>query len=86
MFLPVVSSSVIKLFFYSVSTVEAVSASVRDSKGTLSTPQANFLKKQFSYNWFPFSVYLNTEIELNWILLLTIGISFPRSVRATCAE
>ena len=24
--------------------------------------------------------------KLNWILLLAIGISFPRSVRATCAE
>ena len=24
--------------------------------------------------------------KLNWILLLAIGISFPRSVRTTCAE
>ena len=24
--------------------------------------------------------------KLNWILLLATGISFPRSVRATCAE
>ena len=67
MFFPVVSPSVLKHFFTLISKVETVSASVRDFKSTLPTPQANFLKKQFSYNRFSFSVYLNfTEIELHF--------------------
>ena len=66
MFFPVVSPSVLKHFFTLISKVETVSASVRDFKSTLPTPQANFLKKQFSYNRFSFSVYLNTEIEFNF--------------------
>ena len=44
--------------------MEEVSTSVRDSKSTLPTPQANFLKKQFYQLWsiFFFS-YLPTESD-----------------------
>ena len=45
-FLAVVSSSVLKLC-YLLFKGEEVSASVGDSKSTLPTPQAKFLKKQF---------------------------------------
>ena len=60
------TDSILHLFVIYFSKAEEVSASVRDSKSTLPTPQANFLKKQF-YRLcrFCFSVYLNTEIELN---------------------
>ena len=47
MFLPVVSSSVLKRFSVYFSKVEEVSASVRDSESMLPTPQAKFRKKQF---------------------------------------
>ena len=47
MFLPVVSSSVLKRFSVYFSKVEEVSASVRDSKSMLPTPQAKFPKQQF---------------------------------------
>ena len=47
MFLPVVSSSVLKRFSVYFSKVEEVSASVRDSRSMLPTPQAKFPKKQF---------------------------------------
>ena len=47
MFLPEVSPSVLKLFFINFSKVEAVSASMRDSKSTLPTPPAKLVKKQF---------------------------------------
>ena len=50
MFLPVVIPSIFKTFLIYFSKVEAVSASVRDSKTTLTTKQAKFLNKQFSYN------------------------------------
>ena len=77
MFLPVVSRSVVKHFFVSFSKVE-VSASVGDSKTTrLQTPQANFLKKQFSYINDSFQFF--SIQKLNLILLLTLdNISFPR--------
>ena len=45
MFFPVVSPSVLKHFFTLISKVETVSASVRDFKSTLPTPQANFFKE-----------------------------------------
>ena len=77
MFLPVVSRSVVKHFFVSFSKVE-VSASVGGSKTTrLQTPQANFLKKQFSYVNDSFQFF--SIQKLNLILLLTLdNISFPR--------
>lgn len=77
MFLPVVSRSVVKHFFVSFSKVE-VSASVGGSKTTrLQTPQANFLKKQFSYINDSFQFF--SIQKLNLILLLTLdNISFPR--------
>ena len=77
MFLPVVSRSVVKHFFVSFSKVE-VSASVGGSKTTrLQTPQANFLKKQFSYVNDSFQLF--SIQKLNLILLLKLdNISFPR--------
>ena len=77
MFLPVVSRSVVKHFFVSFSKVE-VSASVGGSKTTrLQTPQANFLKKQFSYINDSFQFF--SIQKLNLILLLKLdNISFPR--------
>lgn len=77
MFLPVVSRSVVKHFFDSFSKVE-VSASVGGSKTTrLQTPQANFLKKQFSYINDSFQFF--SIQKLNLILLLKLdNISFPR--------
>lgn len=77
MFLPVVSRSVVKHFFVSFSKVE-VSASVGGSKTTrLQTPQANFLKKQFSYVNDSFQFF--SIQKLNLILLLKLdNISFPR--------
>ena len=77
MFLPVVSRSVVKHFFVSFSKVE-VSASVGGSKTTrLQTPQANFLKKQFSYVNDSFQFF--SIRKLNLILLLKLdNISFPR--------
>ena len=77
MFLPVVSHSVVKHFFVSFSKVE-VSASVGGSKTTrLQTPQANFLKKQFSYVNDSFQFF--SIQKLNLILLLKLdNISFPR--------
>lgn len=77
MFLPVVSGSVVKHFFVSFSKVE-VSASVGGSKTTrLQTPQANFLKKQFSYVNDSFQFF--SIQKLNLILLLKLdNISFPR--------
>ena len=65
MFLPVVSLSVLKHFFTVISKVEAVSASVRDSKSSLPTPQAKFLKKQFYQLW---SIFIFSLFEYrNWI-------------------
>ena len=86
MFLPVVSRSVVKHFFGSFSKVE-VSASVGDSKTTrLHTPQANFLKKQFSYINDSFQFFFWIQ-KLNLILLLTLdNISFPRWVRTSSIE
>lgn len=77
MFLPVVSGYVVKHFFVSFSKVE-VSASVGGSKTTrLQTPQANFLKKQFSYVNDSFQFF--SIQKLNLILLLKLdNISFPR--------
>ena len=77
MFLPVVSRSVVKHFFVSFSKVE-VSASVGGSKTTrLQTPQANFLKKQFSYVNDSFQFF--SIQKLNLILLLKLdNISFSR--------
>ena len=77
MFLPVVSGSVVKHFFVSFSKVE-VSASVGGSETTrLQTPQANFLKKQFSYVNDSFQFF--SIQKLNLILLLKLdNISFPR--------
>lgn len=77
MFLPVVSGSVVKHFFVSFSKVE-VSASVGGSKTTrLQTPQANFLKKQFSYVNDSFQFF--SIQKLNLILPLKLdNISFPR--------
>lgn len=77
MFLPVVSRSVVEHFFVSFSKVE-VSASVGGSKTTrLQTPQANFLKKQFSYVNDSFQLF--SIQKLNLILLLKLdNISFPR--------
>ena len=77
MFLPVVSRSVVKHFFVSFSKVE-VSASVGGSKTTrLQTPQANFLKKHFSYVNDSFQFF--SIQKLNLILLLKLdNISFPR--------
>ena len=77
MFLPVVSRSVVKHFFVSFSKVE-VSASVGGSKTTrLQTPQANFLKKQFSYVNDSFQFF--SIQKLNLILPLKLdNISFPR--------
>ena len=76
MFLPVVSRSVVKHFFVSFSKVE-VSASVGGSKTTrLQTPQANFLKKQFSYVNDSFQFF--SIQKLNLILPLKLDISFPR--------
>ena len=76
MFLPVVSRCVVKHFFVSFSKVE-VSASVGGSKTTrLQTPQANFLKKQFSYVNDSFQFF--SIQKLNLILLLKLdNISFP---------
>ena len=63
-FLPVVSSSVLKLC-YLLFKGEEVSASVRDSKSTLPTPQAKFLKKQFYQLW---SIFFFSLFEYkNWI-------------------
>ena len=65
MFLPVVSSSVLKRFSVYFSKVEEVSASMRGSKSTLPTPQANFLKKQFYQLW---SIFFFSLFEYrNWI-------------------
>lgn len=77
MFLPVVSGSVVKHFFVSFSKVE-VSASVGGSKTTrLQTPQANFLKKQFSYVNDSFQFF--SIQKLNLILPLKLdNVSFPR--------
>lgn len=77
MFLPVVSGYVVKHFFVSFSKVE-VSASVGGSKTTrLQTPQANFLKKQFSYVNDSFQFF--SIQKLNLILPLKLdNISFPR--------
>ena len=62
--------------------MEDVSTSVQDSK-------SKFLKKQFYQLWsiffFSFDQFIWIQ-KLNWILLLAIGISFPRSVRGTFAE
>ena len=45
--------------------MEEVSTSVRDSKSTLPTPQANFLKKQFYQLW---SIFFFNLFEYgNWI-------------------
>ena len=47
------------------SKMEEVSTSVRDSKSTLPTPQANFLKKQFYQLW---SIFFFSLFEYrNWI-------------------
>ena len=77
MFFPVVSRSVVKHFFVSFSKVE-VSTSVGGSKTTrLQTPQANFLKKQFSYVNDSFQFF--SIQKLNLILPLKLdNISFPR--------
>ena len=45
--------------------MEEVSTSVRDSKSTLPTPQANFLKKQFYQLWSIF--FFNLFEYRNWI-------------------
>ena len=60
MFLPVVSPSVLKRFSIYFSKVGAVSAPVRDSKSTLPTPQAKFLKKQFYQLW---PIFINSLCE-----------------------
>ena len=53
------------LLFIYFSKMEEVSTSVRDSKSTLPTPQANFLKKQFYQLW---SIFFFNLFEYgNWI-------------------
>ena len=79
MFLPLVIPSIFKTLFIYFSKVEAVSASVRDSKTTLATKQAKFLNKQFSYNRLSFQVFWMQK-------LIEFGISFPRWVGATRVE
>ena len=79
MSLPLVIPSIFKTFFIYFSKVEAVSASVRDSKTTLATKQAKFLNKQFSYNRLSFQVFWMQK-------LIEFGISFPRWVGATRVE
>ena len=65
MFLPMVIPSILKTFLIYFSKVEAVSASVQDSKTTLTTKQAKFLNKQFSYNRLSFQfIWIQ---KLNWI-------------------
>ena len=59
------TDSILHLFVIYFSKVEEVSASVRDSKSTLPTPQANFLKKQFYQLW---SIFFFSLFEYrNWI-------------------
>ena len=79
MSLPLVIPSIFKTLFIYFSKVEAVSASVRDSKTTLPTKQAKFLNKQFSYNRLSFQVFWMQK-------LIEFGISFPRWVGATRVE
>ena len=79
MSLPLVLPSIFKTLFIYFSKVEAVSASVRDSKTTLATKQAKFLNKQFSYNRLSFQVFWMQK-------LIEFGISFPRWVGATRVE
>ena len=65
MFLPEVSPSVLKRFSVYFSKVEAVSASVRDSKIRYQLHRQSFSRNNcISYNEFSFSVYCNAEIEL----------------------
>ena len=87
MFLPVVSPSVLKLFyllFYIGGSFRfsarqwkyATNSTGKVSKETIlsATVITDF---HFQFIWIQ---------KLNWILLLTIGISFRPSVMATCAE
>ena len=78
MFLPEVSLSVLKRFSVYFSKVEAVSASVRDSKirYQLHRQLSVITNSLFRYIWMQ---------KLNWKLLLAFGISFPWSVWATFA-
>ena len=84
MFLPVASPSILRHFFFYFSKV-VVSALVQDRKTTLATPQAKFLKNQFSYNRFFFQFIWIQNFNLTLFLTLD-NISFSRWVHATCAE
>ena len=59
--------------------MEEVSASVRDSKSTLPTQQAKFLKKQFSYRFFSLFEYGNwIEVYPNiWHFFFPVSTCYP---------